>query len=59
VVVDSKSGNQMLYLPLDKIMEQRRSNGSEPEVSVTIPRSAAGAGADPAANTDPRARAER
>jgi hypothetical protein len=49
----------MLYLPLDKIMEQRRSNGAEPEVSVTIPRSAAGAGAESAANADPRARVER
>jgi membrane protease subunit HflK len=59
VVIDSKSGNQMLYLPLDKLMEQRRGNGTEPEVSVTIPRSAAGAAGESAANADPRARVER
>jgi membrane protease subunit HflK len=59
VVIDSKSGNQMLYLPLDKLMEQRRVNGTEPEVSVTIPRSAAGAAGESAANADPRARVER
>jgi hypothetical protein len=49
----------MLYLPLDKLMEQRRGNGTEPEVSVTIPRSAAGAAGESAANADPRARVER
>ena len=57
VVVDTKGNNQMLYLPLDKLIEQQRRN-SEPEVSVTAPRSATGANAEePAA--DPRARVER
>jgi len=55
VVVDTKGGNQMLYLPLDKLMEQRRGTG-ETEISVTAPRSATGADA---ANSDPRARVER
>lgn len=56
VFVDTKAGNQMLYLPLDKLMEQRRANG-ETEISVTAPRSSAGA--DGAVNSDPRARVER
>ena len=58
VVVDTKGNNQMLYLPLDKLMEQRR-GAATPEVSITAPRTG-GASAEPAAtNPDPRARAER
>jgi membrane protease subunit HflK len=54
VVVDSKSNNQMIYLPLDKMMERR--NNGEAEVSITAPRvGAAGEEATP----DPRARVER
>lgn len=56
VVVDTKGSNQMLYLPLDKLIEQQR-RSNEPEISVTAPRSAAGAGEDTA--PDPRARVER
>jgi len=56
VVVDTKRSNQMLYLPLDKLIEQRRNNG-EAEVSVTAPRAGAAAGED--TPTDPRARVER
>ena len=61
VVVDTKGSNQMLYLPLDRLIERSRDG----EVQVTLPRSAAG-GADPgpgAGNVnmapDPRARVER
>jgi hypothetical protein len=53
VVVDTKGNNQMLYLPLDKLIEQQRRN-NETEISVVAPR--AGAGEDAA---DPRARVER
>ena len=56
VVVDTKGGNQMLYLPLDKLIEQQRRNG-EAEVSVTAPRAGAAVAEEPA--TDPRARVER
>ncbi len=58
VVVDTKGGNQMLYLPLDKLVERSRND----EVSVTAPRAGAAGGetveAAPAA-ADPRARTER
>ncbi|NBU26156.1 MAG: FtsH protease activity modulator HflK [Gammaproteobacteria bacterium] len=58
VVVDTKGGNNMLYLPLDKLVERSRTD----EVAVTAPRAAA-AGADPGdaqpATPDPRARPER
>jgi len=54
VVVDTKGNNQMLYLPLDKLIEQQRRN-NETEISVVAPR--AGAAEDAAA--DPRARVER
>ncbi|MBM4234230.1 MAG: FtsH protease activity modulator HflK [Gammaproteobacteria bacterium] len=57
VVVDTKGNNQMLYLPLDKLIEQQRRN-AEPEVSVTAPRASAGANAEQAAQ-DPRTRVER
>jgi membrane protease subunit HflK len=54
VVVDTKGNNQMIYLPLDKMMERR--NNGEAEVSITAPRvGAAGEEAIP----DPRARVER
>jgi membrane protease subunit HflK len=58
VVVDTKGGNQMLYLPLDKLVERSRND----EVSVTAPRAGAAGGetaeATPAA-ADPRTRTER
>ncbi|MFZ9305688.1 MAG: FtsH protease activity modulator HflK, partial [Steroidobacteraceae bacterium] len=57
VLVDTKGNNQMLYLPLDKLIEQQRRN-AEPEVSVTAPRASAGANAEQSA-PDPRARVER
>ncbi|MFM7396159.1 MAG: FtsH protease activity modulator HflK [Gammaproteobacteria bacterium] len=57
VVVDTKGNNQMLYLPLDKLIEQQRRN-NEPEISVTAPRAGVGAAED-AAPVDPRARVER
>ena len=56
VVVDTKGNNQMLYLPLDKLIEQQRRN-NESEISVVAPRAGAGAAEDAAA--DPRARVER
>jgi membrane protease subunit HflK len=56
VVVDTKGNNQMLYLPLDKLLEQQRKNG-EAEISVVAPR--AGAAEDSPPQTDPRARTER
>ncbi|MEY3136667.1 MAG: hypothetical protein RL580_399 [Pseudomonadota bacterium] len=56
VVVDTKGNNQMLYLPLDKLLEQQRKNG-EAEISVVAPR--AGAADDSPPQTDPRARTER
>ncbi|MBM4191712.1 MAG: FtsH protease activity modulator HflK [Gammaproteobacteria bacterium] len=57
VVVDTKGGNQMLYLPLDKLIEKQRS-ASETEISVTAPRAGAAAAED-TAPIDPRARVER
>jgi membrane protease subunit HflK len=56
VVVDTKGNNQMLYLPLDKLLERQRKNG-EVEVSVVAPR--AGAAEDSPPQADPRARTER
>jgi membrane protease subunit HflK len=56
VVVDTKGNNQMLYLPLDKLLEQQRKS-NEAEVSVIAPR--AGAAEDSPPQTDPRARTER
>jgi membrane protease subunit HflK len=56
VVVDTKGNNQMLYLPLDKLIEQQRKS-NEAEVSVVAPR--AGAAEDSPPQTDPRARTER
>ena len=56
VVVDTKGNNQMLYLPLDKLIEQQRRN-NETEISVVAPRAGAAAGED--APADPRARVER
>jgi len=55
VVVDTKGNNQMLYLPLDKLIEQQRKS-NEAEVSVIAPRAAA---EDSPPQPDPRARTER
>ena len=57
VVVDTKGNNQMLYLPLDKLIEQQRKS-NEAEVSVVAPRAAAAADDTPP-QPDPRARTER
>lgn len=57
VVVDTKGGNQMLYLPLDKLVDR---GTRENEATVTAPRAAASPGADPDAPVaDPRQRGER
>ncbi len=56
VIVDTQVNNQLLYLPLDKLIEQQRRN-AEPEVSVTAPRASAGANAEQ--SPDSRARVER
>ncbi|MBU3673014.1 MAG: FtsH protease activity modulator HflK [Sinobacteraceae bacterium] len=56
VVVDTKGNNQMLYLPLDKLIEQQRKS-NEAEVSVVAPRAAAAEDSPP--QPDPRARTER
>jgi membrane protease subunit HflK len=54
VVVDSKQGNNMLYLPLDKIMQM--TNNSPADVT-TLPNTAAPAAAPaPAATVDARSR---
>ena len=37
VLVDTKGGNNMMYLPLDKMMEQRSSSTSSPARSSTTP----------------------
>ena len=55
VIIDSKSGNgNMLYLPLDKLMDRRDSDGgtvpARPPVAVE---------SDPSAAPDPRQRVER
>ncbi|MGA0019559.1 MAG: hypothetical protein ACO3IL_06160 [Steroidobacteraceae bacterium] len=54
VVVDTKGNNQMLYLPLDRMMERgaNRNNENEPMPRVTVE-------AEPPVNTDPRSRVER
>jgi membrane protease subunit HflK len=53
VVVDSKQGNNMLYLPLDKIMQM--TNNSPADVT-TLPNTAAPAAPAPAATVDARSR---
>lgn len=53
VLVDADGGNNLLYLPVDKILEQRRSNSVTP-----APRPAAPAAAEPAAAAVPRDRAD-
>ena len=55
VIIDSKSGNgNMLYLPLDKLMDRRESDMN----TVTV-RPPAGGEPDPAPSTDARQRVER
>jgi membrane protease subunit HflK len=55
VVIDSKSGNgNMLYLPLDKLLDRRESDMN----TVTV-RPPAGGEPDPAPSTDARQRVER
>jgi modulator of FtsH protease HflK len=55
VLIDSKSGNgNMLYLPLDKLMDRRESDMN----TVTV-RPPAGGEPDPAPSTDARQRVER
>lgn len=54
VVVDTKGNNQMLYLPLDRMMERgaNRNNENQPAPRVTVE-------PDPPASVDPRTRVER
>lgn len=54
VIVDSKSGNQMLYLPLDKLVERSTRDN---EATVSAPRPATEP--ESSATTDGRARGER
>ncbi len=56
VVIDSKSGNgNMLYLPLDKLMDR----GRETDMSTVTVRPPSGAEADATPSTDSRQRVER
>jgi len=56
VLVDPKSGNgNMLYLPLDKIMERNR----ESDMNTVTVRPPAGVDSDPTPSTDTRQRVER
>ncbi len=50
VLVDSDSGNNLLYLPVDKILEQRRSNTVTPAPRDSTPST----GAKPAVTAAPR-----
>jgi membrane protease subunit HflK len=54
VLVDTKGNNQMLYLPLDRMIERgaNRANENEPTPRVTVE-------PDQPANVDPRSRVER
>jgi membrane protease subunit HflK len=59
VMVDSRQGSNLLYLPLDKLMQVGAGQSAD---IVTLPMNGAGAvpavpSAAPAANADPRARA--
>jgi membrane protease subunit HflK len=54
VIIDSKAGNQMLYLPLDKIVER---GARDNETTVTAPRPATEP--ESSATTDARARRDR
>jgi membrane protease subunit HflK len=57
VIIDSKSGNgNMLYLPLDKIMDRSRDADTGGTVTVRPPVTVE---PDPATSTDPRNRVER
>jgi membrane protease subunit HflK len=57
VIIDSKSGNgNMLYLPLDKIMDRSRDADTGGTVTVRPPVTVE---PDPATSTDPRSRVER
>lgn len=56
VIVDTKGGNgQMLYLPLDKLVEQRAPRDSEATITATRPASEP----ESSATTDARSRGER
>jgi membrane protease subunit HflK len=56
VVIDSKSGNgNMLYLPLDKLMDR----GRDPDANTVTVRPSTGMEADPPATPDSRQRVER
>ena len=54
VLVDAGGGNNLLYLPVDKILEQRRSNSVTPAPRPAAPAAAA----EPAAAAVPRDRAD-
>jgi modulator of FtsH protease HflK len=56
VMVDSRQGNNLLYLPLDKLMQMTASQPADPAaVAATSPVTGAAAPAAPAA-ADPRTR---
>jgi modulator of FtsH protease HflK len=54
ILVDADAGNNLLYLPVDKILEQRRTNSSSPAPRPAAPAAAA----EPAAAGVPRDRAD-
>lgn len=57
VLVDSRNGSSLLYLPLDKLLQQTGAAGASSPVVVPGSASAAGEGAtQPAAAADPRSR---
>ncbi|MEK8046035.1 MAG: FtsH protease activity modulator HflK [Burkholderiales bacterium PBB6] len=55
VMVDSRSGSNLLYLPLDKLMQQTGANSGVAMPATAAPTPAAPAAAEPAA-ADPRSR---
>ncbi|MGH7935468.1 MAG: FtsH protease activity modulator HflK, partial [Chthoniobacterales bacterium] len=56
VVIDSKSTGNMLYLPLDKLMEQRTQNRESPRDTISVTRAPQSANDD---SDDRRARGSR
>jgi membrane protease subunit HflK len=55
VIVDTKNGNQMLYLPIDKLVERGRGAAGEPTVTATRPPGEP----ESSATVDARARGDR
>jgi membrane protease subunit HflK len=64
IIVDTKGTGNMLYLPLDKLLEKRSADASRaqptlPEVTVTTPAPSRGEAVDAAADARSRARGNR